>query len=86
MQESVYMRPEMKFHFAMKKLIFTLFFIADEMKCNIVSREVGVKRPIKKCKQPERDIETSMLETIMHKFIEEVLRQIKQQLIKITIF
>ena len=84
MQEGVYMRPEMKFHFAMKKLIFTLLFIADEMKCNFVSREVGVKRPIKKCKQPERDIE--MLETIMHKFIEEVLRQIKQQLIKITIF
>ena len=30
--EGVYTRPEMKFHFAMKKILFASIFIAGEMK------------------------------------------------------
>ena len=45
------MRPGMKFHFAMKKNLFTLLDIADEMKRNFISGLVVLKRPIKKYKQ-----------------------------------
>ena len=45
------LKPKMKFRFAMKEILFTLLFIAGEMKCNIVLGVVGVQRPIKKCKQ-----------------------------------
>ena len=45
------MRPKMKFRLAMIKILFTLLFVAGEMKCNFVSEVVGVNRPIRKCKQ-----------------------------------
>ena len=48
--EGAYKRPEMKFRFALKKM-FTLLLLPSEMKYNFVSRVVGVKRSIKKCKQ-----------------------------------
>ena len=41
------MRPEMKFHTALKKT----FFIAGEMKRNLVLGVALVKQPIQKCKQ-----------------------------------
>ena len=40
------MRPEMN-----RKFLFTLLFIAGEMKYNSVLGVFEVKRPIKKCKQ-----------------------------------
>ena len=43
--------PGMKFHFAMKKNLFTLLDIAGEMKRNFISGLVVLKRPIKKYKQ-----------------------------------
>ena len=46
-----YMRPEMKFYFAMEKIMFTFFLITGEIKCNLISEEVEVKWPIKKFKQ-----------------------------------
>ena len=55
----------------MKKIMFTLLFIAGEMKCNFVSRVVGVKRPIEKCK-PERNLGIGILGAIMQAYIEEV--------------
>ena len=62
----------------MKKKIFTLLSTASKMS-NFISRFIGVKRSIKKCKQAwwrqyKQDMETSMLETILQAFIEEVLR------------
>ena len=36
-EEGTYMRPEMKVRFVMKKFLFTLLFIAGEMKINFVS-------------------------------------------------
>ena len=50
------MKTEMKFHFAMKKIMFTLLFTSSEMKENFVSELVGVKWPIKNVRKPERDI------------------------------
>ena len=50
--------PEIKFRFAMKKIMITLLFIPAEMKYNFVSGVVGVNRPIKICTQT---IGTSML-------------------------
>ena len=41
----------MKFYFAMEKIMFTFFLITGEIKCNLISEEVQVKRPIKKFKQ-----------------------------------
>ena len=73
----------MKCHFAMKKILFTLLFIASEIKYIFVSAVVVVNRPIKKCKKTERDIETSVLEITIQAFIEEVLYvKSTQQLIK----
>ena len=46
--EGVYVIPEMKFCFAMKKILFILLFIAGRMKYNFVSGVVGVNQPIKK--------------------------------------
>ena len=40
-REGVYVRPEIKFRFVMKKALFTLLFIANEMKCNFVSGVTG---------------------------------------------
>ena len=45
------MRPKMKFRLTMKKFISVLTFIAGEMKYNFVLEMVGLKQPIKKCKQ-----------------------------------
>ena len=61
----------MKFRFAMKKIMFTLLLIANEMKYNFVSVVVEVNRTIKIYKQT---IETSMLEATVQAFIEEILR------------
>ena len=61
----------MKFRFAMKKIMFTLLLIANEMKYNFVSVVVEVNRPIKIYKQT---IETSMLEATVQAFIEEIFR------------
>ena len=47
------MGSEMKFRSIMKKILFILLFIADEMKWNFVSQVVGVKQPIKKSKQTD---------------------------------
>ena len=41
----------MKFRFAMKNILFTLLFIAGEIKYNFVSGVFGVNQPIKKSKQ-----------------------------------
>ena len=46
--------PEKKFRFPMKKILFTLLVLADEMKWNLISGMVVVKRPIKKYKQTIR--------------------------------
>ena len=50
--------------------MFALLLIEGEMKYNFVLQVVGIKRPIKKCKQKRA---TSMLEAIILAFIEEVL-------------
>ena len=54
------MRPEMKFCFAMKKILFALLFIAGEMKYNFVSPVVGVNQPIKNENKPEQNIKISL--------------------------
>ena len=54
------MRPEMKFCFAMKKILFTLLFIAGEMKYNFVSPVVGVNQPIRNENKPEQNIKLSL--------------------------
>ena len=41
--ESVFMRPEVKSHFAIKNVLITLLFIAGKMKCNFISGVVRVK-------------------------------------------
>ena len=43
------------------------------MKKSFVTAVLAVKRPIKKCKKPERDIQESMLEATIHVFMEECL-------------
>ena len=63
--EGFYTRPKMKIHSTMKKLMFTLLFIAGEMKWMFILGEVGVKQPIKNVNKPERDIETNLLEAKM---------------------
>ena len=40
-----------KCRFTMKKILFTLLFIASKMKYNFISWVVGANRSIKKCKQ-----------------------------------
>ena len=51
MLEGAYMKPEMKCLSTMKRIMFTLLFIAGEMQCNFVSGVTEVNQPIKKCKQ-----------------------------------
>ena len=64
----------MKFRLVMKKILFTLLFIAGGMKYNFVSAVVRVNRPIKNVNKAEWGMETNMLEATMQTFIEEVLR------------
>ena len=64
----------MKFRLVMKKILFTLLFIAGGMKYSFVSAVVRVNRPIKNVNKAEWDIETNMLEATMETFMEEVLR------------
>ena len=63
----------MKFYFAMEKIMFTFFLFTGEIKWNLISEEVEVKRPIKNLNKPECDIEISVLEGTIQAFIREVL-------------
>ena len=47
----------MKFRFTLKKILFTLLFIATEMEYNFVSGVVRVNRPLKNANKPKRDME-----------------------------
>ena len=82
--KSVCMKPDMTFHFAMKKFLFTLLFTTGEIKCNFVSGWSGWNNSLKFIKKRERGVETSMLEATTQAFIEEV--KSTQQLIKILNF
>ena len=50
--EGVYMRPEMKLRFAIKRILLTKLLISLQMKCNFVWEMVEVKRPIKNVNNP----------------------------------
>ena len=63
------MRHEKKFRIAMKKYMFTLLFIAREIKCNFASRVVGVNRLFKNANKPEEDVDKSKLEAAMEAYI-----------------
>ena len=75
------MRTKMKYtrnelSFLHKKILFTLFFIAGEMKYIVVSAMIGVKQHFKKYKQTSARYRDKKLEATMQTFAEEVLGQI----------
>lgn len=53
----------------MKKYMFTLLFIAREIKCNFASRVVRVNRLFKNANKPEEDVDKSKLEAAMEAYI-----------------
>ena len=67
------LRLKCKFRTVMKKNLFTLLFIAGEMRRNFVSGIVSVKRPGKYVNKSEWDIKANMLKATMQALIKEIL-------------
>ena len=70
----------------MKKFLFSLLFIAGEMKCNFALGVFGVKRPIEKCKQTRARYRDKHVGGKIHVFIEKFYVKSTQELIKILNF
>ena len=69
-----YTRNELSF--LHKKILFTLFFMAGEMKYIVFSAMIEVKQHFKKCKQTSARYRDKKLEATIQTFAGEVLGQI----------